>query len=171
LRAESPEKWAQMVERGRLFARKRRENLSGRQNASRDYPIETKSPDEPGQPAQNVLPAVDVQPEPKDSGVGEVRESIFERPEKRTGDSRGGGQDLLVRVTAIPVNPRLVFAGNDVCARFEVIVGDNSRLWLGAPMYVRESLSYPGFYEMVGELPRGRWDRAYAEKFADVAGN
>jgi hypothetical protein len=133
-------------------------------------------------PPTQDLPVVPVLAEPLEASdvepgntthtcSGEARESNRPASTDSSEDSRGGGQDLLVRVTAIPVNPRLVFAGNDVCARFEVIVGDNRRLWVDAPMWVRESLSYPGFYEMVGELPRGRWDKGYALRFADVTGN
>jgi hypothetical protein len=71
----------------------------------------------------------------------------------------------IAYVSEIPPNPRMVFARNDVCERFEVLVGRNSVLWVDCPMEIKPSLDYPGYYEFVGELPHGRWDRSYALRF------
>jgi len=79
--------------------------------------------------------------------------------------------NILAHVTEIPFNPKMVFAKSAVCERFEVIVGDNRRLWVDAPMHVRASTDYPGYYELVGELPKGRWDRSYALRFDGLARN
>jgi hypothetical protein len=72
---------------------------------------------------------------------------------------------IIARVSAIPVNRRLVFAETKRGDRFEVIVGRNERLWVDCPIEIKVSDDYPGFYEVVGELPRGRWDRSYALRF------
>jgi hypothetical protein len=135
IKVEQPEKWAEMVQRGRDLAKRARErkellamrvDLDGKQmrDAISDAKVSAgkKEPEEPGSPVQAF-------------------------------------------VVEIPVNPRLVFARSDACSRFEVLVGDNRRLWVEAPMLVAPSVDFPGYYEFVGELPKGRWDRSYAERF------
>jgi hypothetical protein len=102
--------------------------------------------------------------------TSEARESMEPSPNvpverEVRGQDSCGAQNLLAYVVKIAINPRLVLARSEVCAGFEVLVGDNSRLWVDAPMWVRVSTDYPGYYELVGELPRGRWDRAYALRF------
>jgi hypothetical protein len=76
-----------------------------------------------------------------------------------------GSPAQLAYVSEIPLNPRMVFARNDVCERFEVLVGRNSVLWVDCPIEIKASLDFPGYYEFVGELPHGRWDKAYALRF------
>jgi hypothetical protein len=140
-------------------------DLSGKQNASTGS-NPTKGPEEPGSPAQNLLPVPvladqsEVNRRPVEVGE-EARESTREEPIQ---DSRGG-QTLFARVTKIPFNPRMVGARLADGTEVEVWVGRNSSLWLDCPLEVKVSLDYPGYYEIVGELPRGRWDRGYAERF------
>jgi hypothetical protein len=83
-----------------------------------------------------------------------------------TSEASGGEGDLLAYVVEIPVNPRMVFARSSVSERFEVVVGNNRVLWVDCPLWVRASSDYPGYYEVVGELPKGRWDRFYALRFS-----
>jgi hypothetical protein len=96
----------------------------------------------------------------------QVSENAMQRPMKEEKDwEEPQSPAQIAYVSEIPVNPRLVFARNDVCERFEVLVGRNSVLWVDCPMEIRPSLDFPGYYEFVGELPHGRWDRHYALRF------
>src|SRR4030095_8330638 len=75
-------------------------------------------------------------------------------------------QNFIAKVSSIPFNPRMCFAripGGD--HHVEVMVGNNSKLWVDAPIEIRLSQDYPGYYELVGALPQGRWDRNYALRF------
>jgi hypothetical protein len=107
---------------------------------------------------------VPVLAEPMVLKPGEAREGTSENATTVSGVDSGGGH-LLAHVSSIPVNPRLCSVRLGGGEEVEVVVGRNERLWLGCPLLVRQSFDYPGFYEVVGELPRGRWDRAYLEGF------
>jgi hypothetical protein len=86
-------------------------------------------------------------------------------PTEKEPEEPGSPARLLCYVTEIPINPRMVYARSAVSDRFEVIVGDSSRLWVDCPIWAEPSVSFVGYYEVVGDLPRGRWDRSYALRF------
>jgi len=157
LKREEPSVWAEKVAGLRRIARER--ILSGKRmpikadaisNADAKVSAGKKEPEEPGSPAQDLagFEASPLERAQWDAAVGRRPEGV-----------------VLAHVSEIPINPRLVFARSDVCSRFEVLVGNNGRLWVEAPMWVRPSPDFAGYYEFVGELPKGRWDRCYAEKF------
>ena len=74
------------------------------------------------------------------------------------------GPIILASVSMIPINPRIVYASNAVLEALPVLVADSGKLWVGCPMRLRVSPGNPGFYEMLDPLPRGRWDKGYAER-------
>jgi hypothetical protein len=141
MKREQPEQWANLCQRSRDLWMQRKAREKALAQESFDAPFEL---DVPG---------------------GKESVNTPSSPEKEPEEPGSPARSVVGKISALPFNPRMARArlpdGNEV----EVVVGNNSKLWLECPVEVKVSSDYPGYYEVVGDLPRGRWDRVYAERF------